>query len=93
MAKNKIKQDKGRIVVYAIFFTIFIVFSFICLYPLFFCFINSMKSVAEMALADYVKAHDDEHTAEVYKYTCEVDGETYYTPYSQTDRELLERYL
>ena len=47
MAKNKIKQDKGRIVVYAIFFTIFIVFSFICLYPLFFCFINSMKSVAE----------------------------------------------
>jgi multiple sugar transport system permease protein len=50
MAKNgklKIKKDKGQITVYTVYFCIFLIFSFICLYPLFFCFINSMKSVAE----------------------------------------------
>jgi len=48
MAKrNKIKQDKGRVAVYTFYFILFIIFSFLCLYPLFFCFINSLKSVPE----------------------------------------------
>ena len=46
-ANIKIKKDKGQVAVYTVFFCIFVVFSFMCLYPLFFCFINSMKSVAE----------------------------------------------
>lgn len=44
---NKIKQDKGRNIIFIIFFVIFCVYSFLCLYPLFFCLINSMKSVEE----------------------------------------------
>ena len=48
MAKrNKIKQDKGRIAVYVFYFILFVAFSFFCLYPLFFCFTNSLKSVTE----------------------------------------------
>ncbi len=48
MAKrNKIKQDKGRIAVYTFYFVLFVLFSFFCLYPLFFCFSNSLKGVTE----------------------------------------------
>ena len=44
---KKIKQDKGRIAIYTVYFVVFVLYSVICLYPLFFCFTNSMKSVEE----------------------------------------------
>ncbi len=47
MAKNKIKQDTGRTVIFIFYFILFILFSFLCLYPLFFCFTNSLKTVQE----------------------------------------------
>ncbi len=54
---------------------------------------RSMKSVAEMALADRVTNFDEAHTAEEYKYSYEEDGVTYYTPYDKDARDLLARYL
>ncbi len=44
---NRIKQDKGQTIVFTVYFILFVVFSFAYIYPLFWCFINSLKSPME----------------------------------------------
>ena len=51
-AKRAVKRDKGRIIIFTVFFVVFVVYSFLCLYPIFFCLTNSMKSVAEYYAPD-----------------------------------------
>ena len=45
--KRKIKKDKSRNVVFTVYFILFILSSFLCLYPLFWTFINSVKTSSE----------------------------------------------
>lgn len=44
---NRIKQDKGQMAVFTVYFILFVVFSFAYLYPLFWCLINSLKTPLE----------------------------------------------
>lgn len=47
LKQNKIKQDKGQVIVFSVYFVLFVIFSFFYIYPLFWCVQNSLKSVAE----------------------------------------------
>lgn len=40
-------RDKSQTIVFAVYFVIFLVFAFLCLYPLFWCLANSLKSTME----------------------------------------------
>ena len=45
--KNKIKEPVTRNVIFGIYFVLFILFSLFYLYPIFWCFINSLKTTEE----------------------------------------------
>ncbi len=47
--RNKIASDKSQKVVFGIYFVLFIIFSFLCLYPIIWCFMNSLKTTEEFA--------------------------------------------
>ena len=44
---NRIVRDKGQMTVFIIYFVLFVIFSFMFIYPMFWCFQNSFKSVGE----------------------------------------------
>ena len=45
--QRKIKDDRAKNIVFAVYFVLFIMAAFICLYPLFWTFINSVKTQGE----------------------------------------------
>jgi len=46
---NKIKESTSQRVTFTIYFILFIIFSAICIYPVFWCVINSLKTTEEFA--------------------------------------------
>ena len=50
ISKKFQRTGKSKLIVFCIFFAVFLVFSFLCLYPLFWCFINSLKSDLEFSV-------------------------------------------
>lgn len=45
--KKRVKQSKAQTTVFALYFVLFCVNAFMCIYPLFWCVCNSLKSVEE----------------------------------------------